>query len=77
MDDVGFCIPNILISTKKTYKFLQHGTRFNVDKNDVLNKQWGMVGMSNMYKCYKTTTITGGEKIERIYIIPRKRLHQR
>ena len=77
MDDVGFCIPNILISTKKTCKFLQHGTRFNVDKNDVLNKQWGMVGMSNMYKCYKTTTITGGEKIERIYIIPRKRLHQR
>lgn len=77
MDDVGFCIPNILISTKKTYEFLQHGMRFNVDKNDVLNKQWGMVGMSNMYKCYKTTTITDGEKIERIYIIPRKRLHQR
>ena len=71
INDVGFSVPNILISTKLVANCLTQDKAINLKEEKYLGGMYRTIVDENMFACYKVITPDKYGEIIRYYIVPK------
>lgn len=71
INDVGFSVPNILVSTKLVASYLTQDKAVSLKREEYLGRMYGTLIDESMFACYKVITPDKYGDIIRYYIVPK------
>lgn len=72
INDVGFSVPNILVSTKLVASYLTQDKAVSLKREEYLGRMYGTLIDESMFACYKVITPDKYGDIIRYYIVPKR-----